>query len=337
MNSLGKWKKIGMCIVAFVLAAVAVFFLFIFCEKRSLTSYPWRNEDDMPDISYADSVTIVYGDDTYVQKDDVLTFLLMGIDDWEKVDAAVDGVSGGQSDALFLIVMDLKEKSIDIVSINRNSMVLIDWYDEDGNYLGCGYGQITLQHAYGDGMELSCERTVNTVSRTFYQIPINGYFALNMGAIGMVNNTVGGIELESMGDFDEPDFHVKKGDIIDLDGIQAFYYLRSRDTNEFNSVSTRMERQRQYLTLLADKMIQMTKEDITFPKLMYDTLEPYMVTDITIPEFFYLATQVIGYDTGDVEILSVPGEMTVGEKFEEYYIDTDAFYQLFLDLYYNKE
>ena len=43
----------------------------------------------------------------------------------------------------------------------------LDVYDEDGVYMGQYTKQITLQHGYGDGMELSCERSVAAVSRLF--------------------------------------------------------------------------------------------------------------------------------------------------------------------------
>ena len=68
---------------------------------------------------------------------------------------------------MFLAVMNPHDKSVSIIAVNRNAMALVDVYDEDGVYMGQYTKQITLQHGYGDGMELSCERSVAAVSRTF--------------------------------------------------------------------------------------------------------------------------------------------------------------------------
>ena len=59
---------------------------------------------------------------------------------------------------MFLAVMNPHDKSVSIIAVNRNAMALVDVYDEDGVYMGQYTKQITLQHGYGDGMELSCER-----------------------------------------------------------------------------------------------------------------------------------------------------------------------------------
>ena len=61
---------------------------------------------------------------------------------------------------MFLAVMNPHDKSVSIIAINRNAMALVDVYDEDGVYMGQYTKQITLQHGYGDGMELSCERSL---------------------------------------------------------------------------------------------------------------------------------------------------------------------------------
>lgn len=68
---------------------------------------------------------------------------------------------------MFLAVMNPHDKSVSIIAVNRNAMALVDVYDEDGVYMGQYTKQITLQHGYGDGMELSCERSVAAVSRLF--------------------------------------------------------------------------------------------------------------------------------------------------------------------------
>jgi hypothetical protein len=59
-----------------------------------------------------------------------------------------------------------------------------------------------------------------------------------------------------------------------------------------------------------------------------------MVTDFDKSEMLYMALKLIGYSADDIEILSVPGETVMGDEFEEFYVDNDAFYRMFLDIYY---
>ena len=62
------------------------------------------------------------------------------------------------------------------------------------------------KHGYGDGMELSCERSVAAVSRLFYNLPISGYAAINMGAIPALNDAVGGVQVTVLDDVIYPEY-----------------------------------------------------------------------------------------------------------------------------------
>ena len=139
-----------------------------------------------------------YQDKVYEYNDQILTFLVMGIDDMNYARAKSGGQSGGQADSLFLLVMNPETKQISVVAINRNTMTKIDVYDADGNFDHTGVGQICLAHGYGDGMEESCEREKKAVSNLLYSLPISGYAAINMGAVPMINDAVGGVTVPRM-------------------------------------------------------------------------------------------------------------------------------------------
>ena len=119
----------------------------------------------------------------YRYNSDILTILFLGIDKMEKVQPVENGEYGGQSDALFLLVLDPHEKKISVIGIPRDTMAELEVYEEDGRYIGTATGQVALQHAYGDGTGLSCERSVKAVSKLFYGLPIHGYCSINMGAV----------------------------------------------------------------------------------------------------------------------------------------------------------
>ncbi|MCI8692342.1 MAG: LytR family transcriptional regulator [Lachnospiraceae bacterium] len=272
----------------------------------------------------------------YRYNEDVLTFLFMGIDKMTEVQKAEDGYDGGQSDALFLLVLDPHRKKISVIGIPRDTMTEIQVYGREGEYIGTAPGQVTLQHGYGDGAELSCERSVKAVSHLFYNLPIHGYCAINMGAIPLINDAVGGIELQALETLDFKNFHVKEGETVHLKGMNAYYYLHNRDTGSFNSAGRRLGRQKQYLTAYADAAIGAMKKDITFPVTLYSTLSKYMVTDISVDEVSYLATQVMGYSFDGEGMHSLAGVTVMGEKFEEFYVDEKSLYELILKVFYEE-
>lgn len=346
MNIYGKWKKrkkwqkiliVGIIIILLVLLSAFCFFWGV-CHhgRESLEASVQQNRDDTKNQQESVNKVLSYDGENYEYRKNLLTFLVLGIDDYDVVSPAKDGISGGQSDAMFLVVVDREQEKISVIAINRNAMVYLDVYDRAGNYMYQWYGQITLQHGYGDGMEISCERAANTVSRLFYQIPINGYFSVNMGAVGALNDAVGGVELESLDDFVFLDFTVQKGETVRLTGMQAYYYLKYRDISVFESASERLERQKQYLSVFIKQALEKTKWNLTFPLKLYQEIEPYVVTDLDSSEMLYLAFEVAGYDFDEIEILSVPGETVMGEEFEEFYIDEEAFYQMVLSVFYEK-
>ena len=272
----------------------------------------------------------------YRHNDDILTFLFLGIDKLSEVEAVEDAIDGGQSDAVFLLVLNPHSREISVIGIPRDTMTDVEIYDEKGIYCGTEKAQISIQHGYGDGAELSCERSKKAVSRLFYGLPVNGYCAINMGAIPLINDAVGGIEVSAVETMDYAGFKVREGERIHLKGMEAYYYLHNRDINSFNSAGRRLERQKQYLTAYAAAAIDRLKEDITFPVTLYNTLSRYMVTDIAVDEISYLAMQASGYSFSEENLHTLRGATVQGEIYEEFYPDEKALYELILEVFYEE-
>ncbi len=288
-------------------------------------AYIWQEGD----IRYQGAV--------YRYNEDILTFLFLGIDKKDVVKPVKNGIDGGQSDAVFLLVLNPHTKEISIIGVPRDTMTEIAVYNEEGDYRGVSTAQIALQHGYGDGAEISCERTVEAVSKLFYQLPIHGYCAINMGAISLLNDAVGGIEVVALEDVINSD--IREGDTVLLKGEQAYQYLHNRDYRGAGSVGSagrRLERQKQYLTAYAAKATEMMKTDITLPVTLYTTLSKYMVTDVTVDEVSYLATQITDYRFDGRNMYSLQGETVKGDRFEEFYADEKALYELILKVFYEE-
>ena len=279
----------------------------------------------------------------YEYNDDIMTFLIMGIDKNGEVENSQGATDGGQADALFLVVADRRKKEIRLVGINRDTMVDINAYGAYGEGMdGSAKAQIAVQHGFGDGRELSCELTRDAVSELFFNLPIHGYAAVNMDAIPVINDAVGGVTLEVLEDIDTDKYGKSigkvwyEGEEIHLQGMEAYYYVRWRDRERFESARLRLARQKQYLEAFLEKARSETKKNITLPVRLYGDLSKYMVTDISVDETAYLAGELIGYTMDPGGIYTLSGETVRGDTFEKFYPDEEALKALMIAVFYRE-
>jgi LCP family protein required for cell wall assembly len=279
---------------------------------------------------------VKYQDAVYAYNEEILTFLIMGIDKLEDVKEAEGGTDGGQADALFLVVLNPKDKSIRVVAINRNTMTDVDIYDNNGEYESTVKAQIAIQHGFGDGMERSCEYQEKAVGNLFYQLPIHGYAAVNMSAISTINDVVGGVDVtipEDLAGFNE---EFVEGRTLHLMGENAFWYVKYRDTDTFGSADMRLDRQKQYLTGFIDVAKQAVHKEPSVAIDLYQAVKPQMITDVSLDEVAYLAPILAEYSYDAEGFYTLPGETVMGEQYEEFYPDEDAMFEMILEVFYEK-
>lgn len=279
---------------------------------------------------------VKYQDTIYAYKEDILTFLIMGIDKNSDVKEETEGTNGGQADALFLAVMDPREKAIKVIGINRNTMTDIDVFNEEGAYMTTVSAQIAVQHGFGDGMEESCERQVKAVRKLFYNLPIHGYAAINMSAIPTINDAVGGVQITVLEDLTKRDKSLVEGETVHLMGESAFWYVKYRDTNEFGSADRRLDRQKQYLKEFIGAAKRAIKKDPTAAIDLYRAVAGQMVTNISIDEVAYLTPLLTEYQFGFDNFYMPEGETVMGDQFEEFYVNENALYELILNVFYEE-
>jgi len=281
---------------------------------------------------------IKYNGKIYEYNDDIMTFLIMGVDKNGKVKQVAEGTNGGQADALFLLVLDSKKETISVIGINRNTMADIDIYNEYGDYVTTTKAQIAVQHGFGNGVEESCEYEVDAVRKLMYQLPIHGYAAINMKAIPIINDAVGGVNLEALEDVYNGNNKriIKEGETVHLKGDQAYWYIRDREYEEFGSADRRLARQKQYLTIFLAQAKAAVKNDIGVVSELYKDITPYMTTNVSFDEVAYLAPEVAGYQFSESQFHMIEGETKMGEKFEEFYPDEEKLYDLIISVFYRE-
>lgn len=279
---------------------------------------------------------VKYQNTIYEYNEDILTFLIMGIDKDSDVEEMEEGTDGGQADALFLAVLNPRDKTIKVIGINRNTMTDIEIYGKDGAYVTTTKAQIAVQHGFGNGLEESCEYQRKTVKNLFYNLPIHGYAAVNMSAIPTINDSVGGVSVTVLEDLTAIDGELVKDSQVHLTGESAFWYVKYRDTDIFASADMRLERQKQYVNGFVTAAKRAFKRDASVVLDLYRAVMPQMVTDISLDEAAYLAPVLSDYQFDKDSFYILQGETVMGEQFEEFYPDETALYEMILDIFYEK-
>ena len=301
--------------------------------------------ENITDVAPEDEGKIItYGGKTYELNKNITTILCMGIDRNQLEEGETLGANG-QADANFLLTIDTVSGEVKAIAINRDSMVEMASYSAGGKYLGTKSRQLCLSYSAGDGKKISCENMVDSVSNLFYGIPISAYIAIDLKAIGVMNEAIGNnITVTSPDSFYSSIYGVsfEAGKEVLLDTPQkAAAFVRQRDITKLDSNVTRMQRQKQYLQKFSAAAIKKTKENITFPITLYNMIAEYNVNSITAPKLSYLTSRVIGgIKTPKVEFLSVEGKLKQaevlqdGERKAEFHVDEQKLFQLILDVFY---
>lgn len=272
---------------------------------------------------------VVYNGKTYEYNKNITSILFMGVDKRELEETEVKG-TGGQADVIVLLAVDTKTGKISMINISRDTMTDVTVYSANGGYVGSEEQQLCLAYAYGDGKKTSCENTVNSVKRLFYNIPIKSYLALDLDGIAAVNDSIGGVDVtspETIGDF-------VNGQNYHLEGSLAESFVRSRNHESADANTLRMQRQQVYATQFMNKVISATKEKITTPIDLFNSSSPYTCTNLNPSKILYLAQSVVMSNGMSVEMNTVPGEAKMGETYAEYYVNESEFYELFLNVFY---
>ncbi len=281
-----------------------------------------------------DDYDIIYNEKKYIYNEDILTLLILGIDKDSKAVKAKDGISGGQSDGIYLVVMNPDTKKIDLITVHRDTIAKLWIYDKEGNFVQTGRAQICLQHGFGDGMELSNERAKNAISTLFYGLPIHSVTSVNMGAIPELNDAIGGVSLQSLESFSRNGYTFEQGKTYTLNGMSAYAYVRFRDITQHYTASKRLERQKQYLSEAMKQGIAAIKDDPGIVVDIYNIIKDYVVTDLSVDEMLYLATEASGYTLG--KTYTPAGTIDTSRTYERYYLDTAAFEELIVNIFYEE-
>ncbi len=270
-----------------------------------------------------DALTMEYNGRTWTYRERALTnILLMGID-WEDTTEDVTKRYAGQADFLLLMTLDRVNKTVTTIQLDRDTMADVRIYGPFGNYTGIQTLQLCLSHAYGSTAAENCENTVWAVSRLLGNIPIDGYIALDMSAITILNDTLGGVTVTLEDDFSHLDPSMTKGTTLTLHGQQAEYYARGRmDVGDGSNVS-RMRRQRTFIAGAEELLVQGMSNNLNYVGTLFDALSDHMTTNMERGWLINKAYASQEYQR--LETQTPAGSRSIGEDgFMEFHADADA-------------
>ena len=141
----------------------------------------------------------------YFPRQDLTVMMVLGIDQYGPVESSNYYRNKGSADSIMLLIFDQTNEECSVLYINRDTMLNMDVLGVKGDYAGTTYGQVALAHTYGNGLEDSSINVKNTLMNFIHGMTIDYYVAMNMDAIPILNDAVGGVTVNVVDDFSKVD------------------------------------------------------------------------------------------------------------------------------------
>lgn len=284
---------------------------------------------------------IEYNGHKYKYNENIVSIAFMGIDQ-ETLQTSDETDFVGASDADIVFAVDTQTGKASAIAIPRDTMVDVDMYMQSGTLIETQKTQLCLAYAYGDGRELSCKNTVNSISRVLYNVPINKYFALDLNGIAALNDAIGGVTIDSSL-YDFKDEGIKVGDKVVLKGDMAEKYVRQRNMDTVDASINRTDRQVQYVKAYTKQLVPAVMNDFGVISKLYNEAQKYSQSDIKLDNVTYLGSLLLSKGITDFESYRLKG--TFGESADpilpdvahaEFTPDEDYLMQTILKVFYTR-
>ncbi|HAM31851.1 MAG TPA: hypothetical protein DCP49_10530 [Erysipelotrichaceae bacterium] len=282
---------------------------------------------------------VTYQGKEYKYNDDMINILLVGIDKRGNIEEEVQGIQG-LADTVILVSLDTTNNTLYMTAIPRDTMTEIRQTDTEGNFVQTTKDKLTLQYGYGKDAQESNELMVTTVSNLMRNLPIQRYCTINMDAIPILNDTIGGVDVTALETVQTSTgtVYFTEGENVHLTGDEARKYIQVRDVSQIGSAMGRLNRQKQYINAFYSQAIQAVKQDLGLPLGLYNALQPYMITNLTLEDVTYLGTEMLNMNFNPDQLTQIPGEAVYDENYKGgrtvFNVDEDALQKWIMDTYY---
>lgn len=318
----------GVILAAGVLTAAILVFVSTQRKPDEMPAYAGTAEDTSGNY-------IIWHGKKYRYNTHLSNYLLIGIDKRVVQDTSVGQADAGQADLLCLITMDRVKKTVQTLTIPRDTMTQIEIFTPNGESAGKSRDHISLSYAYGDGKYESCRLTEQAVSDLLYGVPIQSSCAISMDGIPKLTEVLGTVTVTVPNNSMEeayPEF--AEGAQVDLTAENTEIFVRYRDTGKSLSALDRMDRQQEYFRAAGAAAKEKAASDSGVAARVYEALEPYMTASMNKGDFVNLAKSAA--EGTVLKGWTVPGKGAQGKSFDEYHADDEALQEKIIETFYEE-
>ncbi|WP_459502511.1 LCP family glycopolymer transferase [Bacillus sp. C1] len=210
---------------------------------------------------------------------DNISVLIMGVDESDIRETSYGKAT--RTDALLLATINKNDKSVELVSIPRDSRVYIKSRGKQD--------KITHAHVFG-----GVDSTIDTVEN-FLNVPVDYYVKFNFKSFIKIVDSLGGIDVDVPVEFTEQNskdeqnaIHLQKG-LQHLNGEEALALARTRHID-----SDYMRGQRQQLVLEAIAQKALSSNSITKIGNLLDAVDHDLKTNLTFDDMMAITKNTMG-------------------------------------------
>ena len=219
-----------------------------------------------------------------------VSILLLGVEDY------ASGGTGGRADTILVATFNPDEKTMNLLSIPRDTKVYIPSKDKNGKING----------SFNNGVD----STIETVEK-FLEIPIDYYATVNFDGFKDVIDEIGGVNVDVPFDFweytdTEPrkKIYFKEG-LMHLNGEQALAYARMRKQDPQGDFG-RNDRQKQIITSAIDSLI--SPKNILKIDDIASKVSKNLETNIKASQGISFTTKFKNFSSKDITSLKLTGD-----------------------------
>lgn len=228
-----------------------------------------------------------------------VNIMVFGIDKSEEREAS----GSFRTDTMILVTINFKTNAVDMISIPRDSYVLL--YNNAGELIEPldPYGKVNSAFSLGGGLKHGgYQSAMNTVSALFGGIPIQYYVSVDMNAVKEVVDAMGGVEYDVDIEVTMNGRMLHPG-LQHLDGQAVLDYCRQR---KGSSDVARADRQQRMLLAIFNQM-KRTGQIANIPKI-YTAVQNNIETNLSFEQICSLALVAVRMDSENLERHMAPGE-----------------------------
>ena len=242
-----------------------------------------------------------------------VNYLLVGSDTREGLSKAelkelrvgsVATAAGKRSDTMLLVhISKARDKAV-LISIPRDSFALIPAYtNKAGKVTPARHSKINSAFNWGGAPLL-----IQTIEE-MTQLKIDHYVEINFAGFARVVDALGGIEVCTKKDIDDPKSHlVLEAGVHTLNGIESLKYVRTREFDGMGDIG-RMQRQQAFMSSVLKKATSagVLLNPITMTSFINSSLDA-VTTDVGLQsaELISLAKGMKSLATSNIRTLTVP-------------------------------